>query len=290
MLMKYNESNAALRRVRFDIRGLDGLTAATGENGAQPEISVNDAGWTSTGISVLTAIGNGRYYATLTQAVVATPGTNVQTRFKSSNTIETAGDTVQVVGFDPNGYGGTGARKITLTVNDGATPIESVNVRLTKGADTVSSVTNVSGQAILFVDDGTWTVALTRNGYTYAGTTLVVTADATPTYSMTPITISASPAGQVTGFFTTYDENGVAESGVTIRITVAEVANDDSGQAYSEDERIVVSDQDGLVEITRLFKGVTYYLIRGSSRKRYHVTIPIDASSPYELPSIIGSP
>lgn len=43
---------------------------ATSEAGGQPQISTDGVVWTNTGIGTLTAIGNGRYYADLTQAAV----------------------------------------------------------------------------------------------------------------------------------------------------------------------------------------------------------------------------
>lgn len=292
ILMKYNESTAALRRVRFDIRGLDGLAVANGENGLQPEISVNDGAWTSTGIDTLTLIGNGRYYATLTQAIIATPGTYIQTRYKSASTIETVGDSVQVVGYNPYGEQGTGARTVTITVNDGATPLENATVRVTKGAETYVAETNASGQVVFYLDDGTWVAAISLIGYTFTAANLVVDGAETRTYSMTPLVITPSAVGLVTGYLVCYDKNGNTEAGVEIVVNTSEIGESDFQKAYSSDERTVVSDVNGLVQITNMFKGTTYFFRRGTlnRKKQYHATIPTDAVTPYALPSIIGSP
>lgn len=99
-LVQQSEAVAARRRVYFDLRGLDGVTPATGEAAGQPQVSLNGAAWTNTGIGALVAIGQGRYYADLTQIIVGNLGF-IETRYKSSNTIETPGDGVQVVAFDP---------------------------------------------------------------------------------------------------------------------------------------------------------------------------------------------
>lgn len=100
--IKANESNATRRRIYFDLRSsVDAITPATSESGGVPQISINGSGWTTTGVSALTHIGNGRYYAELTLAAVANAGDRIETRYKSANTIETSGDIVQVVGFDP---------------------------------------------------------------------------------------------------------------------------------------------------------------------------------------------
>jgi hypothetical protein len=102
VLVFANEATAALRRVYFHlVDATDGITAETGEGAGQPEVSSDGAAFTSTGIGTLTHIGSGRYYADLTQALVATAGTAIETRYKSANTAESPGDSVRVVAFDP---------------------------------------------------------------------------------------------------------------------------------------------------------------------------------------------
>ncbi len=100
--VKANDATAAKRSVYFlCVDATDGLTTETGENGGQPQISTNNGAYTNTGIGTLATLGTGWYYATLTQTAVATAGDLIRTRYKSANTAETPGDTVQVVGFDP---------------------------------------------------------------------------------------------------------------------------------------------------------------------------------------------
>lgn len=114
-LMLANQATAAKRRVYFDLRdATDGITAETGEAGGQPQISTNGGAWTNTGIGTLTAIGNGRYYAELTQAAVQTAGDVIETRFKSANTAESPGDSVQVVAFDPDNAATLGLANLNL--------------------------------------------------------------------------------------------------------------------------------------------------------------------------------
>jgi hypothetical protein len=48
----------------------------------------------------MVSIGNGRYYATLEQSVLA-GGRRIETRYKSAATAEAIGDSIQVVAFDP---------------------------------------------------------------------------------------------------------------------------------------------------------------------------------------------
>lgn len=102
LLMLANDATATRRRVYFQlVDATDYVTPETGEAGGQPQISVDGGSWTNTGIGVLVDIGNGRYYAVLTQTIIMAAGTNIQTRYKSANTAECPGDSVQVVGFDP---------------------------------------------------------------------------------------------------------------------------------------------------------------------------------------------
>lgn len=102
ILVQANVSTAARRYAYFHLVDVsDGISAETGEAGGQPQISTNGAAFTNTGIGVLSHLGNGRYYAELTQAAVQTAGDLIETRYKSANTAECPGDSIQVVGFDP---------------------------------------------------------------------------------------------------------------------------------------------------------------------------------------------
>jgi hypothetical protein len=116
-LIKANESTTARRYVFFQlVDATDGITAETGEAGGQPQVSSNGGAWTNTGISTLTSIDNGRYYAELTQTLVATAGTYIETRYKSANTAECPGDSVHVVGFDPNNGTSLGLSNIDTNI------------------------------------------------------------------------------------------------------------------------------------------------------------------------------
>ncbi len=102
LLVFANESTAAKRRVSFDIRSnVDGRSPMTGISGGQPQVSSDGGAWTNTGIGTMTEIGNGRYYADLTQTLVLTAGTIIRTRYAQSDSDECAGTTVQVVANDP---------------------------------------------------------------------------------------------------------------------------------------------------------------------------------------------
>jgi hypothetical protein len=102
--VKKNEATAARRRVRFNcVDATDGMTPEIGEGGGQPEISVDGAQWTVTGIGVLVdihatdaATHTGSYYAELTQAIVNADDAIIATRYKSANTAQCYGDVAVV--------------------------------------------------------------------------------------------------------------------------------------------------------------------------------------------------
>ncbi len=97
-----NEATASRRRMYFHlVNATDGMTPENGEAAEQPQISTNGGAWTNTGIGTLTLIGNGRYYADLTQAATnIAAGSRILTRYKSANTAEGIGDTAMIQAGD----------------------------------------------------------------------------------------------------------------------------------------------------------------------------------------------
>ena len=100
VLVKASEPSSVRRTVYFQLFQSDGVTPATGEAGGQPQISTDGNAWTNTGIGILQSIGNGRYYAVVTQAAIVNVGDSIVTRYKSANTLETEGDSIRVTAFD----------------------------------------------------------------------------------------------------------------------------------------------------------------------------------------------
>lgn len=100
-LIKEGETVAARRRVYFDPKDVtDFNTPELSEANGQPQISVNGAAWTNTGIGVLSAVGNGAYYADLAEGT-GESGDFIRTRYKSANTAETRGSDVLIINIDP---------------------------------------------------------------------------------------------------------------------------------------------------------------------------------------------
>lgn len=93
---------------------------------------------------------------------------------------------------------GSGARTVTVTVNDGlGNLLQNAVVRMTEGANSYRALTNASGVAVFNLDDATYVVAITKAGYSYSGTTIVVNGTETATYSMTRNSPATPSSGHI---------------------------------------------------------------------------------------------
>ena len=87
--VRKNESVAAERRMYFrPVDATDGYTPEEGEAAGQPEVSINGDAWSTGEIGTLTHIGNGWYYADVTQAATNVNQAIILARYKSANTRE----------------------------------------------------------------------------------------------------------------------------------------------------------------------------------------------------------
>lgn len=182
------------------------------------------------------------------------------------------------------GGAGTGARTVTITVNFAFLPLQGATVRLTKGAESFTGETNVSGQVVFNVNDGTWGVGITAAGATFAGASLVVDGNEAASYSMTANTITPSDPGKRTGYLVCYDEEGQLEQGASVTIICYYAPS--TGLALDSEPRTEVSGADGVVSFTNLIVGAKYYITRGSGRKQ-SFTVPSGSGS-VALNSIVG--
>ena len=121
ILILAGETTANQRYAYFHlVDETDGITPETGEAGGQPQVSSNGGAFTNTGIGGLVHMGNGRYYAEMTTTLVTTAGTIIETRYKSANTAESPGTSIQVVAFDPNDTVRLGLTALPNAVADAA--------------------------------------------------------------------------------------------------------------------------------------------------------------------------
>jgi len=205
-----------------------------------------------------------------------------------SDTLETISDQIDGV----SGGTGTGARSVTITVNDGTSPLETAKVRVTQGAETYLGTTNSSGVATFSLDDATWTVRVTKPGYTLSAQTLIVNGTETVTYSMTAVSVAApSDPGLSRLVATCYGIDGQPEDGVKVHFQLTS-GTGTAGIVHDSGVRTITSNADGELmvdgERPEFVIGATYRARRGNVGQWVEKTIP-DADS-FTWGEILGSP
>lgn len=87
---------------------------------------------------------------------------------------------------------GTGAYTVTVTVTDGTNALQNATVRLSEGGNSYTTKTNASGVATFALDAATYALAVTKAGYSFTPTTMVVDAEHTEfAAAMTQVTVAA---------------------------------------------------------------------------------------------------
>jgi hypothetical protein len=183
---------------------------------------------------------------------------------------------------------GTGARTVTITVNDGTTVLQNATVRMTEGANTYTATTNVSGVAVFNLDDATYTVGVTKSGYSYAGTTLVVNGTETATYSMTVTTITPPSNPSLSAIVVLcLNAAGQPEASVAIDIRIVTVPSGSQNIAYKGSKQTATSNVNGIAQF-EVVQGSVCEWKRGKADVWSSVTI--DSDSVTNVTSVIGSP
>jgi len=186
-----------------------------------------------------------------------------------------------------SGGAGTGARTITITVNDGTTALQNAVVRLSEGLNTYRTLTNASGVAVFNVDDATYTVAVTKSGYTYAGTTLIVNGTETATYSMTAVSVTPPTNPDLSAVVVLcLGTDFEAESGVTIDLRIVTFPSGSTNTAYPGIKKTATSNGSGIATLYAP-KGSVCEWKRGKEDSWTEITI--GSGDQTNVTSIIGS-
>jgi len=186
-----------------------------------------------------------------------------------------------------SGGAGTGARTITITVNDGTTALQNAVVRLSEGLNTYRTLTNASGVAVFNVDDATYTVAVTKSGYTYAGTTLIVNGTETATYSMTAVSVTPPTNPDLSAVVVLcLGTDFEAESGVTIDLRIVTFPSGSTNTAYPGLKKTATSNGSGIATLYAP-KGSVCEWKRGKEDSWTEITI--GSGDQTNVTSIIGS-
>jgi hypothetical protein len=180
--------------------------------------------------------------------------------------------------------GGTGARSVTITIDDGSTTLENVKVRVTNGVETYVQETDVTGVATFALNDATWSVRATKYGYTMATQSLVVNGTETATYSMTAVAPSqpANPA-LVSHDVLCTGIDGEIEVGVEVHYRLT-AGTGDAGYSRDSATATATSGADGYATLT-FITGATYSIWRGDVGRE--VSYVASATTP---PEIWGAP
>jgi len=176
----------------------------------------------------------------------------------------------------------TGANAVTITVTD-ATPIalSSALVRITQGSNTQLVQTDGSGIATFSLDDGDYTLSITKGGYSFTPTTIAI--DGTHV-SFTKVMTDASlpvptdPSDCTVGFIARH--NGAAMSGhaFTFRCKTAPTGN---GNGFVDETRTAIADGTGLVAIA--LPQTSAWTVRGAFGGLFEITVP--AADTYLVPN-----
>jgi len=180
---------------------------------------------------------------------------------------------------------GSGPNSITITITDGTNPLQNVSVSAWDATQQAFvGVTNSSGQVTFALNSGTYTINRVKPGYNSGSSSLVVSGNATPSYTMTALSITPSDPGETTGWLLCLDEQGNPQAGVRHTIIQVGPANGTTGNSYSKVPRTVQSDNSGLVTVTGHIPGGSYRINRENGPQQSYVA----ASDTFQLPSCAG--
>ncbi len=184
-----------------------------------------------------------------------TAGTSYNETTDSLEAVRDRGDAAWITGSSSD----TGARTITITVNDGTNPLQGAKVRVRQGSENYVKETNASGVVEFNLDDFTWNVAITKPQYEFTSTTLVVNGSTSPpTYSMTLVSLTPSDADKVTGYWTVLDEEGNPAVGVVVKVNAVLQPTGAEGIIHFKTTRSSTTGANGVAEFVNMLPGWTY--------------------------------
>jgi hypothetical protein len=178
---------------------------------------------------------------------------------------------------------GVGPHVVTITVTSGGSPVVGAAVSLTGGR---YGITDASGVVVFACETGSYTLAVTKAGYTHTPTTQVITATTAIPVTMTDLgIIPSTDPEQTTAFTVTRDGQGNVRGGVTITFALMSGPGADS---YTLKNFPAVSNATTGVLQKAIMKNSHYRAKRGDGP---WVDIPDTGSDDtFELPEINDNP
>jgi hypothetical protein len=233
-----------------------------------------------TGAAIVSAIG--AVLGTPTDTDLATDIANVQT----------------AVAAIEGGAGGTFAQTVTVTTGTPAVAVQGATVEIREADGTLVDIqpTNASGVAVPTCDAGTYSLVVSKSSlYASSTTSITVTAAAARAVTLSAISFTASTRpGTVTVRWTVIDDSdylpcGAGEGTMQIRMKTAPTTD---GFAWGKDARTATTDAQGVVQFPDVPQGCTLLAKLGASTSAgewFEVSVPADATSPYDAGEILGS-
>ncbi len=182
---------------------------------------------------------------------------------------------------------GSGANTVTITVNDGATAIQGATVTAkVNGSIVGSATTNVSGVAVLALDNSMPTIVITASGFNGSSASLAISGDTIHTYSLTAISITPSTPPAVTGYAYTYEADGTTiKPNVAVYYRMTRTETGDTGAIVSDATSSVTSNGSGLAQFSGLRAGATYQA-KTDTMTNWHSFVADDVT--FAIKSFIG--
>ena len=231
--------------------------------------------------------------ATRAEINATTAGAGYNETEDSAEAIRDRGDAAWITGS-----AGTGTYACTWTVNDGSTALQGATVSFwLAGVLRGTGTTNASGQVSMSLDAGTYTVAISLSGYTFANTTHAVSATAstwTKTFSMTSVVWPSSTVPGTTTVRWRVRKTNRAWAGAddcTVYMGISKGPGV-AGTIYNGDNLDYDSDatdSDGYVYFANTPKGSTVAVKTATDGQVQFVKIPADCGDTFEGLELIGS-
>ena len=155
-----------------------------------------------------------------------------------------------------------GANAVTVHITDG--PNSLVNATVTAWSNSIVAAvatSDVSGNAVLYLDSGIYSITVSLSGYNGNGGSITVSAPTSVSYTLTKTSITVSTPPTLTGYLVALNSSGNAQAGVTFSLQQVDTPGG-AGYGYDQTVRTVTTGSDGLAQFTGLTEGAWYRIRR----------------------------
>jgi hypothetical protein len=170
----------------------------------------------------------------------------------------------------------SGPSALTITVDDGTSPISGATVRVSGTGLSRTKTTDGSGEALFAVADADYEVIVVKPGFDSEFDTVTVSGSTSLDVTLTEIGVTApSTVYKSTGIGLVLDENQDPEADVLVSVQM-ETGPGTAGFILDQKIRTETSDVDGIVEFAGMLRGATYAIWRGDGAT-------VEATGPFSV-------